>query len=139
MNVEKIQKLIRLLSSDNDGEALATLHALKRTLKAEGADIHELAKRIEGISEAEIKKVFDTGFEKGKSAAAATANFTSVVEKPSFYQMACEIQESDRAAYLSEKEINFVDDMVRLCSYREPSEKQGNWLHAIYCKIGRRR
>ena len=138
MNIEKIQKLIRLLSSSNDGEALAAVHALQRVLQEEGTDIHELAARIEGLSQVEMKKLYDAGFQEGKNAAAAatTADFSNV--GPSFYEMACEIKHKGDGR-LSPKEINFVDDMVRWCARREPTEKQAKWLHAIYCKIGRRR
>ena len=139
MNVERIQKLLKLLSSDNDGEALAAVHALKRVLAQEGGDIHGLADSIGGLSEAEMQKLYDAGFQKGKE----TANFTDVeIKPPSFYEMACEIQHSHGGCYrwaLSEKEVKFIDDMVRWCARREPSEKQGRWLHAIYCKVGRRR
>jgi hypothetical protein len=145
MNVERIQKLIRLLSSDNDGETLAAVHALKRVLAQEGTDIHELAKRVEGLSEAEMQKLYDAGFQEGKKTAvtAAPADFTNVKTEPlSFYEMACEIQHKSGGCYkwaLSQKEVDFVDDMVRWCARREPSEKQGKWLHVIYCKIGRHR
>src|SRR6516225_7786803 len=85
MNVEKIQKLIRLLSSPNDGEALAAVHALRRVLREDGSDIHELATRIEGLSQVEMKKLYDAGFQEGKSAAtAATPDFSNV--GPSFYE-----------------------------------------------------
>jgi hypothetical protein len=138
MNIERIQKLIKLLSSDNDGEALAAVHALKRVLAQEGTDIHELAKRVEGLSEAEMKRLYDAGFQQGKNAAATTVGFTNVEAPPSFYEMACEIKRKGDGR-LSQKESGFVDDMVRWCARREPSEKQAKWLHAIYCKIGRRR
>jgi hypothetical protein len=137
MNVEKIQKLIRLLSSPNDGEALAAVRALQRVLREDGADIHELAARIEGLSQVEMKKLYDAGFQEGKNAAAADVGFRSV-DPPSFYEMACEIERKDDGR-LSEKEQEFVADMVRWCARREPSEKQAKWLHAIYCRIGRRR
>jgi hypothetical protein len=137
MNVERIQKLLKLLSSDNDGEALAAVHALKRVLAQEGADIHELAKRVEGLSEADMKRLYDAGYREGKNAAAVSTGFTSVGE-PSFYNMACEIKNKGEGR-LSQKESDFIDDMVRWCARREPSEKQGRWLHAIYCKVGRRR
>jgi hypothetical protein len=52
--------------------------------------------------------------------------------------MACEITAKENGR-LSEKERDFVEDMVRWCARREPSEKQGKWLHSIYCRIGRRR
>ena len=136
MNVEKIQKLIRLLSSPNDGEALAAVHALQRVLREEGSDIHELAARIEGLSQAEMKKLYDAGFRKGKSTAtAATPDFSNV--GPSFYEMACEIQHKGDGR-LNQRETDFVNDMVRWCARREPTEKQAKWLHAIYCRIGRR-
>jgi len=136
MNVEKIQKLIRLLSSPNDGEALAAVHALQRVLREEGSDIHELAARIEGLSQAEMKKLYDAGFQEGKSAAtAATPDFSNV--GPSFYEMACEIKHKGEGR-LSQREADFVDDMTRWCARREPTEKQAKWLHVIYCKIGQR-
>ena len=114
MNVEKIQKLIRLLSSPNDGEALAAVHALQRVLREEGSDIHELAARIEGLSQAEMKKLYDAGFQEGKSAAtAATPDFSNV--GPSFYEMACEIKHKGEGR-LSQREADFVDDMTRWCA-----------------------
>jgi hypothetical protein len=135
MNIEKIQKLIRLLSSPNDGEALAAVHALQRVLREEGTDIHELAARIEGLSQAEMQKLFDAGFQKGKSVATAAApDFSNV--GPSFYAMASEIKHKGEGR-LTLKEAQFVDDMTRWCARREPSEKQAKWLHAIYCRIGR--
>jgi hypothetical protein len=137
MNIEKIQKLIRLLSSPNDGEALAAVHALQRALQADGSDIHELAARIEGLSQVEMKKLYDAGFEQGKSTAAADVGFSSV-DPPSFYEMACEIKHKGDGR-LNEKEEEFVADMVLWCARREPSEKQAKWLHAIYYRIGRRR
>jgi len=135
MNVEKIQKLIRLLSSPNDGEALAAVHALQRVLREEGTDIHELATRIEGLSQPEMKKIYDAGFQEGKNTTAAAApDFSNV--GPSFYEMACEIKHNSDGR-LNQRETDFIDDMVRWCARREPTEKQAKWLHVIYCKIGR--
>jgi hypothetical protein len=139
MNTEKIGKLLKLLSSSNDGEVVAAARAILRTLDAEGTDIHELAERVEGrkLSEAEMQRIYNKAFRDGKESAAAAASFSNV-GTPSFHAMACEIKHKE-AGRLSTKERDFVDDMVRWCAYREPSEKQASWLHAIYCKIGRRR
>jgi len=52
--------------------------------------------------------------------------------------MAKEIEYKDNG-HLNAKEREFVGDMVRWCARREPSEKQAKWLHAIYCRIERRR
>ena len=43
---DKCAKLVRLLGSDNDGEVLAVIAALKRVLASVGLDLHDLAKRI---------------------------------------------------------------------------------------------
>jgi hypothetical protein len=52
--------------------------------------------------------------------------------------MACEIIHEENGR-LNAKEHDFVEDMVRWCARREPTEKQGKWLHAIYSRIGRGR
>jgi hypothetical protein len=43
---ERIEKLIPLLGSDNDGEALGAARAIERTLRAAGLDFHALAASI---------------------------------------------------------------------------------------------
>lgn len=136
MNAEKIGKLIKLLSSSNDGEVVAAVRALQRTLEADGMDIHDLAKRVEARSSTEMQVIYEKAFREGKDAAAAEAGFHNV-DGPSFYQMACEIQHKANGR-LTPKEQGFIEDMVRWCARREPSEKQAKWLHAIYCKIGKR-
>jgi hypothetical protein len=136
---DKLGKLIKLLSSTNDGEVVAAARAILRTLAQQGADIHELADRVEGrkLSQAEMQRIYDQAYRDGKDAAAADVGFKNV-DVPSFYAMACEIQHKGEGG-LTLKEKDFVDDMVRWCAHREPSEKQAKWLHAIYCRIGRRR
>ena len=68
--VTKLATFVRLLSSDKEGEIVAAAHAIKRTLKSAGTDIHTLAERIEkpngiGLTEAEMKKLYDAGFSAG--------------------------------------------------------------------------
>ena len=72
MNTEKIGKLIKMPSSPNDGEVVAAARAILRTLAQEGADIHELATRVEGggkLSEADMRRVYDAAFAEGRRAA----------------------------------------------------------------------
>jgi hypothetical protein len=136
---DKLGKLLKLLSSPRDGEVVAAARAILRTLEGAGADIHELAARIEGrkLSQAEMQLIYDAAYADGKNAAAADVGFTSV-DPPTFYEMACEIV-CKANGRLNEREEEFVADMVRWCAWREPSEKQAKWLHAIYYRIGRRR
>jgi hypothetical protein len=136
VNTDKVTKLIKMLSSSNDGEIVAAARALMRTLESEGSDIHDLAKRIEssgGISPAERSRIY----EQERQQARQQTQRETAEPGPSFYQMACEIQHKDNGS-LTAKERGFVADMVRWCARRKPSEKQAKWLHAIYCKVGRR-
>jgi hypothetical protein len=47
----KLQKLIALLGSDKDGEVVATVRAIQRTLKTNDCDFHDLAKLQGGGSQ----------------------------------------------------------------------------------------
>jgi hypothetical protein len=134
---EKLEKLLKLaLGTDKEGEAIAAVLAMKRIA---GADFHELAGRVKGggLSEAEMQKIYNAGVRDGKDAATADKGFSDI-EGPSFFQMATYCAEHDDGR-LTSKERGFVDDMVRWCARREPSEKQGKWLHVLYVKLGRRR
>jgi hypothetical protein len=140
MNNEKLGKLIKMLSSPNEGEIVAAARAILRTLAQEGGDIHELAARVADnkLLQSDMQKIYDQAFRAGAESVQAAADFSNVGNAvPSFYEMACEIQHKGDGR-LNPKEQAFVEDMVRWCARREPSEKQATWLHALYCKIGRR-
>ena len=132
---QKLEKLVRLLSSDKDHEVLAAARAITRTLSAAHSDIHELAARVKGVSEADMQRIFDAGVQEGKDAAAA-AGFKST-EGPTYYEMALFCEE--RSGHLSGKEQGFISDMVRWCARREPTEKQAKWLHVLWVRLGRQR
>jgi hypothetical protein len=138
---EKLEKLLKLaLGSDRDGEVIAATRAIQRTLSNAGSDIHELAERIRGgkLSEAEMRKIYDAGYEAGKDEGAVEKGFGDVTAGPSWLQMAQYCAEHDNGR-LTPREREFVDDMTRWCTRREPTEKQGKWLHLLYVRIGRRR
>jgi hypothetical protein len=139
VNIEKIQKLLKLLSSNNDGEVVAAARAILRTLHAEGADIHALAERVEGrkLSQAEMQRIYDKAFADGKKSVEVAADFSSI--DPSPYEMACEVK---REAYdrLNSWEQGLIDTIVRWYAHKEPSEKQQKYVRPIYYRtIGRRR
>jgi hypothetical protein len=46
IDTDKLGKLIRLLGSDKDGEVLAAVGALRRALRADGRDLHDLADAV---------------------------------------------------------------------------------------------
>ena len=146
MNTEKIGKLIKMLSSPNDGEVVAAARAILRTLAQEGADIHELATRVEGgggkLSEADMRRIYDVACAEGRRAAEQdrsrgqpATEFHDV--EPNWQEIAISCRDRGNGR-LTERERGFVDDMVRWTLYRKPSEKQAKWLHSIYVRLGRR-
>ena len=132
---EKLEKLVRLLSSDKEGEVVAAARAIQRTLSNAGSDIHELAERIRGgkLSESEMRKIYEAGYEHGKDEGAAEKGFSDTTTGPSWLAMAQYCAEHSRG--LSDWERNFVEEMI---DWRRPSEKQLVILRRIYATQKRR-
>lgn len=113
----QIAKLIPRLASDHDGEVLATVHAISRTLKSAGLDFHAVASACE------------------HGHAARHAHDAERTQERSWHAVAVWCR--DRRSRLSPKEASFVSDMAhRLVLGGEPTEKQAAWLRAIYAKVG---
>ena len=68
---EKLEKLLRMLSSPREAEVVAAAQAIMRTLKGVGADIHELAACVKGgkLSETDMQRIYDAAFADGRRAA----------------------------------------------------------------------
>lgn len=123
---KKLSKLLPRLSSDQDGERLATLEAIARTLKNEGQDWHDLTTAIvEGggrvIYRDRVVYRDRPKAQESKSDWQAKADY-------------CVEHES----HLRSRETDFVHDMqAKLRFMDEPTEKQAAWLEAIYCRLRR--
>lgn len=109
---DKLAKLVRLLSSDKDGEVLAAASAIKRTLATEGSDIHALADALCRLQPQHRPRHEDDN---------------------DWHSIACGCQ----AYGLSQREQNFVADMVAWTAFREPTQKQQAWLLSIHGRVGR--
>jgi hypothetical protein len=137
--VERLEKLIKLLTSDKDGEVVAAARAIRRTLENANSDIHELASRLKdgGLSEAEMRKIYEAGRQAERDerdAAETNIKFTDVEESGSHVDMAKFCVERDRG-HLTPWERNFAEEMIH---WRRPSEKQLAILLRIYCKQKKR-
>jgi hypothetical protein len=139
---DKLGKLIRLLTSDCDGEVIGAARAIKRILDVGGLDIHALAAGIgvpangEKFSEEEAREIYERGVEDGRRAAEQQqlVTFNGVDESPSWHTIATEC--AARAERLRPHEKDFV--MVRWCVHGgRPTEKQAKWLRAIYVRVRR--
>ena len=141
----RLATFIRLLSSDKEGEIVAAAHAIKRTLKTAGSDMHALAARVAkldggGLSEAMMKKLYDAGYSAGQRDAETkrfgSANFLNADGTPNWHQMALFCQH--RSNLLRGQEPTFVNDMAARTVWREPTKKQGKWLKSIFLRLGGR-
>jgi hypothetical protein len=86
-----------------------------------------------------MHKIYQAGVEAGNNDAAVDKGFSSVDGAKSWHDMAlfCAARIDSGRLYPNERE--FIEDMVRWTERREPSAKQGNWLHKIYVRLGRYR
>jgi hypothetical protein len=114
----KLAKLIPLLSSDKDGEVVATARAIERTLRAEGCDWHDLASAV--TREPETRIIYINPPEP---------------EPRDWCELARWSRDHDDDR-LNTKERSFVNDMAnRLVCGGDPTEKQAAWLRSIYAKL----
>jgi hypothetical protein len=116
----KLSKLLRLLSSDKDGEVLAATAAIKRTLAAEGLDIHSFA---------------DAALCRPEPRVETRARSHETADETDWHSVACECDA--RSHILSEREQQFISDMVSWTARRAPTEKQQAWLLAIFNRVRR--
>jgi hypothetical protein len=136
---DKLGKLIRLLSSDKDGEVLAAARAIGRTLNSEKLTIHDLAEGVTGggtkFTESDAAEIYRRGREDGRREADHDGGFHSV-DEPTWNEIARECEAA--SGRLNEREREFVSDMVRWTVRNgEPTEKQAKWLRSIYARVRR--
>ena len=138
---QKLGTFIRLLASEQDGEALAAARAIVRTLKSTGADIHTLAERVENanggkLTDTEMRKLYDAGFQAGMRAveSRSTGEFHNVDGTPAWNEIALFCQQNNNR--LRDNERQFVNDMASRSLWREPTEKQAKWLRSIFYRLG---
>lgn len=114
----KIAKLLPRLASNHDGEVIATVRAIRRTLEGAGTDLHELASVIiSDRSKPEPKKAKP----RRKPKTTVEADWAEIITR-------C----LRRADELNEREWGFVHSMARyIRAGSAPSEKQAEWLLSI--------
>jgi predicted P-loop ATPase len=113
----KLAAIIRVMSSDKDGDVLNAGRAINRTLKSVGCDIHDLAEVVEHmnggkLSEAEMKKLYDAGYEAAMRAVEnrSTGDFHNVDGTPNWHEIALFCQQNNNR--LRENERQFINDMA---------------------------
>jgi hypothetical protein len=113
----KLAKLLPRLATSHDGEVVATVRAIERTLKSAGASFHEPAV---ALTEPVKEIVYLQSAPQGLS---------------SWRELAIWCCDNDRGR-LGSKERQFILDMAhRLVLGGQPTEKQGKWLRSIYASL----
>jgi hypothetical protein len=137
-----LAKSMRMLASDKDGDVVAAAHAMIRVLKSIGADIHDVADRIEhsgngALNEKEMQEIYDAGIKAGIRQQQHNAFIDDSPQFPSARDMALycyqHIDELKR-----EWEREFVTNMASWTRLRPLSVKQQAHLEKIYIKLGGR-
>ena len=117
MKVEQLKRLLTLaLLSDNDGERIASLEAVKRVLATDGKDAYWLVEKLAGGA-AEPQRVAPP--------ASDWAVWLEYVTREPVYER------------LRWKEQEFITSLMGQNMNRmnwRPSEKQSSWLFSIYMR-----
>jgi hypothetical protein len=145
---EKIAYTLRLLDSDQSGEIVAAVHALKRMLQSLGTDWDGLAKGFEkilngggagAITQAQMQKAisdaYTAGVQDAENKMHGTTDFQNTDGKPPWEAIALFLQRNKNR--LDTKHHEFVDDMASRTAFgREPTERQHKYLHSLFYKLG---
>lgn len=131
---DKLRVLIPRLASDSDGEVVATVRAIQRTLKKHECDLHDLAALAAGGSGGGQKSNANgNGSERRQQRRKTTSDMPEDHDDWMEVATFC----CDRAGSLRSREAEFVEGMIdNLQQWGTPTEKQGRWLWDIYCRLG---
>jgi len=133
----KVGKLVRLLGSDQPGELVAAVQALRRTLESAGSDLHNLAASIErgldghGYGSQDLEEAFLAGLEEGRKQGQASRPAPQV---RTWHAVAMWL--SRRLDRLDSKHHDFIRHMVDLMEHREPTMKQAGYLKGLFVRLG---
>ena len=120
---DKLGKLIPMLSSDRDGEKLAAIAAIERTLKARKLDFNDFARAITEPPPPRIIFV-----ERDQDPA----------REPKTWEEIAKWCRDHNAGRLADHERKFVWDMAaRLIRDGQPTDRQADWLRALYSRLRR--
>lgn len=122
----KLKLLIPRLASDNDGEIVSTVYAIKRLLSKNDCDFHDLAKSI-GVA---------SKYRSGGQKHTSKHNYNDVRGGGPDWSMVAAfcVSNIDR---LGERESDFVvsvSDSIE--DWGSPTEKQAKWLRDIFLRLG---
>jgi hypothetical protein len=145
---QRLADLVRHLGSDHEGEIVATVRALRRSLASRNLTFTDLGDGIEklatgGLEEAEMKRLFDAAYAKGvldteHKQAEAQAVYGLRPDGSTDWEAIALYCQREKAR-LDPSRHRFVDDMASRMTWGvEPIGKQGPYLLSLFRQIGGR-
>jgi hypothetical protein len=136
---QRIADVIRMLSSDKDGDIIAAAHALKQILHSAGTDIHGLAHGIEnlgkGISNEERKKIWDTAVQHTENRLHGADEFIDSSGKPTWQSVALFCQRNRER--LAPKHHEFINKVAAQTVWdQEPTPRMHKYLFSLFLQLG---
>jgi len=138
---ERITAVVRLLASNSDGEVLAAVSALKRTLTSAGTDINGLAHGIENLGKSTVvpdeikKKIWDAAVEHTENRLHGDDDFRSTDGKPTWQAVALYCQRNIQR--LDTRHHDFINKVAAQTVYdQEPTERMHKYLLSLFFRLG---
>src|SRR5215813_9624766 len=138
---EKIAAVVRLLASDRDGEVIAAVNALKRTLASAGTDINGLAYGIENLGKSTVipdeikKKIWDAAVQHTENRLHSGDDFRSTDGKPTWQAVALHCQRNINR--LDTRHHDFINKVAAQTVYdQEPTERMNKYLFSLFLRLG---
>lgn len=154
----KLGSLLRLLASNSDGEVLAAVAAIKRSLAASGHDFHALAEALTNggkIPQEDMQRLYDAGLEAGKAIGFKNGQLIQMAKQDAakrpepiggfshvngststtWYDIAVYCHNRPQQ-HRGDRESDFILDMTKRASMYTLTERQADWLRSIYLRCG---
>ncbi len=139
---EKIDPLIRRLSTDSDGETVACVRAIGRVLASAGLSFHDIADRLKapaaasGYSRAQYERAQREADERRRQKEAERAA-SGVPGDFDTWLQAVEWLQSEKHDRTTAREKEFLQSLSEsLPRWLKPTEKQEKWLRDILARCG---
>lgn len=153
---ERLGKMFLMLSSPNDGDKLAAMHALDRALEKNGVDYHTLVKRMvkpwlsdsskeQFRSEIANAKAIGRaeGLREAESKRGVESDFHSTDESTDWREIARFVSRERGRLPLRNRDartFEFIDNILALTTspFTNLSPGRANWLYDLFGKLGGR-
>lgn len=112
----RLGRLLPRLASDHDGEVVATVRAIRRTLEGAGLDLHDLAERLTQAPVATAR---------GEPHRAGASDLHAMVHRLRAFAL----------HRLTPRQADFIETAARLLATgRALTPKQAKWLRALHAQ-----